>query len=61
MRQKLVPYLIDQLDAARVDAEFEEAAESEEECKLESFTRWFEKFDLFLLEFYPEVSFCLAI
>ena len=33
MRQKLVPYLIDELDAARVDAEFEEAAQGAEEAQ----------------------------
>ena len=54
MRQKLVAYLLEQIDAARIDAEFEEAAQGAEECGLESFTEWFAKFDLYLLEFYPE-------
>ena len=56
MRQKLVPYLIDQLDAARVDAEFLEAAQGREECELDTFVLWFELFDSYLLEFYPEVQ-----
>lgn len=56
MRQKLVPYLIEQLDAARLDAEFLEAAQGAEECTLDNFSRWFEKFDTYLLHFYPEVQ-----
>lgn len=56
MRQKLVPYLISQLDASRIDAEFSEASGGAEECSLERFAIWFEKFDLYLLEFYPEVQ-----
>lgn len=45
MRQKLVPYLIAQIDAARLDAEFAEAAQGAEECSPETFARWFERFD----------------
>ena len=56
MRQKLVPYLIDQVDAARLDAEFAEAAQGDDECGPETFSRWFEKFDAYLLNFYPEVQ-----
>lgn len=46
MRRQLVSFLIDQIDAARIDAEFAEAAQGSEECGLDTFTRWFEKFDL---------------
>ena len=56
MREKLVPYLIDHLDAARVDAEFLEASKGLDGCKLVTFGRWFERFDAYLLEFYPEVQ-----
>ena len=45
MRQKLVSYLIEQVDAARLDAEFEEAAQGADECGFETFARWHEKFD----------------
>ena len=36
---------ITQLDAARLDAEFAEAAQGADECGPETFARWFEKFD----------------
>lgn len=43
-----------QVDRARLEAEFNEASQGKDECSLESFARWFEKFDLLLLNFYPE-------
>ena len=57
MKERLVQYLISCLDDARVDAELAEAAASKvhvESCGLETFTRWYARFDVFLLEFYPE-------
>lgn len=56
MRQKLVPYLIQYVDAARLDAEFAEAAQGASSCSLQTFSHWFEKFDAYLLNFYPEVG-----
>ena len=58
MKERLVQYLISCLDDARVDAELAEAAASKahvESCGLETFTRWYARFDVFLLEFYPEI------
>ena len=45
-----------QVDAVRLDAEFAEAAQGADECELAPFARWFEKFDLYLLNFYPEIQ-----
>ena len=58
MQEKLVHYLIDCLDSDRIDAEFAEATQDAQaqECGLETFTYWFSKFDLYLLEFYPELT-----
>ena len=58
MKERLVHHLISCLDDARVDAELAEAAASKahvESCGLETFTRWYARFDVFLLEFYPEI------
>jgi hypothetical protein len=46
--------LVAQVDRARLEAEFNEASQGKDECGPESFARWFEKFDLLLLNFYPE-------
>ena len=43
-----------QLDDAHIDAEFAEAAKGAKACRLETFERWFYKFDQYLLNFYPE-------
>ena len=41
-------------DDAHIDAEFAEAAKGAKACRLETFERWFYKFDQYLLNFYPE-------
>ena len=55
MQRKLVAYLIDALDGPRVDAEFAEACRQQGQCSFDSFLSWYDRFDSFLLEFYPEV------